>query len=136
MREGKNQKAAMISPFDQNQNEVHRGHASYHTFIAVSAVATVMFMYSIFTGRLMLSGIVLIVMAAVGWLIRRWTNRIDDRLDSAYSKRWSKHRANLRKLLRTDGQPAEQSVTQPSAQYRDYVSAETAERSLAERSTA
>jgi len=80
----------------------------------------------------MLSGIVLIAITTVGWLIRRWTNRIDERLNSAYSQRWSKHRANLRKLLRTDTQRAAQLVTQPAAEYRANVSPEAAEKSLAE----
>jgi uncharacterized protein (DUF2235 family) len=134
VREEKNENAAMISPFDQNSNEVRQGYASYLTFIAASAVAAVMLIYSIFTGRLMLSGIVLIAITTVGWLIRRWTNRIDERLNSAYSRRWSKHRANLRKLLRTDTQRAGQLVTQPAAECRDSVSLEAAEKSLGEQS--
>ena len=96
----------MISPFDQNNNEVRKGQASYQTFVAASAVAAVMLIYSIFTGQPMLSGIVLVAIATVGLLIRSWANRIDNLLASAYSQRWSKHRANLRKLLRTDTRPA------------------------------
>jgi uncharacterized protein (DUF2235 family) len=101
-REGKDQNAAMTSPLDENKNVVRRGLASYHTFIAASALAAVTLIYSIFTGQLTLIGIVLVAFAIVGLLIRRWANRIDERLSSAYSQRWRKHRTNLRKLLRTD----------------------------------
>jgi uncharacterized protein (DUF2235 family) len=136
VREGKHQNAAMISPFDQHNNEVRRGHLSYQTFIAATAVAAVMFIYSIFSAQLMLSAIVLVAIAIVGWLVRRWTSRIDNRLDSAYSRRWSKHRADLRKLLRTDMRPANQSMTQAMTEYGDCVSAATAGKSLTEQSTA
>ena len=121
VREGNNQNAAMISPFDQNNNEVRKGQASYQTFVAASAVAAVMLIYSIFTGQPMLSGIVLVAIATVGLLIRSWANRIDNLLASAYSQRWSKHRANLRKLLRTDTRPAGQPVKQPVVAYSANV---------------
>jgi uncharacterized protein (DUF2235 family) len=130
-REGKDQNAAMTSPFDENKKEVRRGQASYQTFIAASVLATITLIYGIFTERLMLIGIVLVVFAAVGLLIRRWAKRIDEQLNSAYSQRWSKHRASLRKLLRTD-QTTRQSTAQLSSVCSPTASSESTAKTLAD----
>jgi hypothetical protein len=90
------------SPLEENKQTVQSGLSSYRTFIAASLFAAIMLLYAAVRQDLFMGTIILIAFAVIGLLVRRWAERVDARLNSTYAKRWNKHRADLRKLLRTD----------------------------------
>jgi hypothetical protein len=92
------------SPLEENAETVRRGRMSYHAFVAVSVLALGTLTDAARYRDWVLAAVVLIAFGLAGWLIRCWATRVDDRLHTAYAKRWNKHRAALRKLLRTDAE--------------------------------
>jgi uncharacterized protein (DUF2235 family) len=104
---------SMISPLEENEKTVRSGLRSYRTFLTATFVVAFMSVFSFKSVPLNFSDgavqwdvplwlVLLIGLALVGSLVLFWSSRVDARLNSAYSRRWNKHRARLRELLRTD----------------------------------
>jgi len=111
----------MISPLEENEKTVRSGQRSYRTFLIATFVVAFMSVFSFKGVPLNFSNgavqwdvplwlVLLIGLALVGSWVLLWSSRVDARLNSAYSRRWNKHRARLRELFRTDKRL---SATQP-----------------------
>jgi uncharacterized protein (DUF2235 family) len=112
VREGR-RADSMVSPLEENVKTVRSGQRSYRTFLTATFVVAVMSVFSFKTFPLNFSAgsvqwdvplwlVLLIALALVGSWVLVWSSRVCARLNSAYLRRWNKHRARLRQLLRTD----------------------------------
>jgi hypothetical protein len=112
VREGR-RADSMVSPLEENVKTVRSGQRSYRTFLTATFVVAVMSVFSFRTFPLNFSAgsvqwdvplwlVLLIALALVGSWVLVWSSRVCARLNSAYLRRWNKHRARLRQLLRTD----------------------------------
>jgi hypothetical protein len=121
----------MTSPLEENDETVRSGKASYRTFLTATflffCLLPVSFRrvpFSFNDGNFQWDAplwlLLLISFALVGLFVLFWSSRVDARLNSAYSRRWNKHRARLRELLRTDKQASLSSDdTAGSSPYRE-----------------
>ena len=108
--------SSMISPLEENSKTVRSGQASYRTFLTATFLSFCMLPFSLRTvpfhfatgaqWDVPLWFVVLFGFALAGLIVLFWSWRVDARLNSAYSRRWNKHRARLRELLRTDNPSA------------------------------
>lgn len=105
--------ANSTSPFDENDDTVRSGRASYRAFLCVSLLAAFMLIDTAAKGKFWSLGMVVMAFIVVGLLIRRWAKHVDDRLNSAYAQRWRNHRVALRRVLGTD--PARASSDAPGS---------------------
>jgi uncharacterized protein (DUF2235 family) len=90
------------SPLEQMNRAVRSGKACQNVFLSAT-VATILLLPLLILWRRWdwLLGVFL-GFALVGWVAWVWSSRVDSRLNAAYSRRWNRHRRELRKLLRTD----------------------------------
>jgi uncharacterized protein (DUF2235 family) len=112
VREGR-RADSMISSLEENEKTVRSGQRSYRTFLTATFVVAFMSVFSFKTIPLNFADgsvqwdvplwlVLLTALALVGSWVLVWSSRVDARLNSVYSRRWNKHRARLRQLLRTD----------------------------------
>ncbi len=116
----------MISPLEENKKTVRSGQASYRMFLTATLLAACMLPFSFrsvpihsadgtFQWDIPLWLLVTIAFAVLGFFVLLWSSHVDARLGSAYSRRWNKHRARLRELLRTNQRSAWGAAEPPAA---------------------
>ena len=92
--------AGKQSPLDEMKRVVGSGKGSQYLFLFATFAVIVALLFIVRNWSSFRN--VMAVFALIGVIAWTWSSWVDSRLNAVYSRRWNQHRADLRKLLKTD----------------------------------